>query len=194
MKRIVCTLVAVALLTACSPETPSADPSVPTTPASTAPATPTPSTSASLDPAKDPLYLEAEKVYRAYFEEMRKVEASGFASPEWPKAMDQYVTGRMKDVLAETIRESHEFEWRPMSGETSQLTAVAPNPGVQARGSIVSIRTCTDGRGVTLVRKSDGQPVKKGVLVYKEIYFKRFSGSLKGFTQSARRVDQCPIE
>ncbi|GEM_PF-3399194 len=193
MKRIVCTLVAVALLTACSPETPSADPSVPTTPASTAPATPTPSTSASLDPAKDPLYLEAEKVYRAYFEEMRKVEASGFASPEWPKAMDQYVTDRMKEVAAMTLEASYESGLRNLPGQTSSLAVLAPNPGVQARGSIVSIRLCVDGRDVTVIRKSDKKPVKMGVLVYKEVYFKRYAGQLKGFAQLTRQVDSCPI-
>lgn len=155
--------------------------------------TATPSTSASVDPAQDPLYLEAVDVYKKYFAEMQKFEAAGYPTKTLPPVMDKYIAGSMKVAVQKSIDTAREQNLAPEKGASSRLIAIAPNPGVQMAGSEVSIRVCTDARHANVVDSRTGKVLGKGFAAYKEVFFTHVDGTLKGVVQTAKDIETCPI-
>lgn len=190
MRKLTSLLALTCLLAACSPD-PDPGPPPATTPAATAPST-TPSAAVS-NPSTDPLYLEAVEVYRAFFEKLNRAEMSGFEAESLSPAINPHVTGVMRELVESTYQSDRKQGFRPLGKEGARISNIAPNPGTSRDGSIVSIRICTDASHVVMVDKGSGQEIGHGRKTYKEIYFKRFDGRLKGFTQDAKEIEKCPI-
>lgn len=188
MKKLLASLLAAGLLTACAPSSESSQTPTPTGPV----ATPAASTS-SPDPAQDPTYLEAVRVYKAYFAQMQKMESANFPSPDWPKAWDQWITGTMKEAIANNIRESHALRGESDVRGASKLIGPVPNVGVLMGDSDVSLQLCSDSTGIELLDPGSGSVIGQGPMVYKEVFFKRVNGRLKGFVQKTRVVEKCPV-
>ncbi|MEL4356694.1 MULTISPECIES: hypothetical protein [unclassified Luteococcus] len=189
MKRTVSLLVLLPVMVACSPEKPTTDPS-PSAP----PVTSIAPTSTSVDPSQDPLYLEAVSVYKAYHAELARFEAASYADGKLPASIQQYITGSLLEAVQNSIAESIRMDEAPKQGDSTRLTAIAPNIGTSRAGSLVSVRVCTDARQGTVVKRSTGESLGPGVLAYREVYFKRFGGKLKGFVGEAKVVQSCPIK
>lgn len=206
MRKPVSLIVLGCVVAACSPDAPAATTSPDATPsavvtsdgatpggsAGTPGATGSAGSGASVDPSQDPLYLEAVEVYRAYHAEMAKLESAGFPEPTLPPIMDRYITGTMKDAVADAYRQSNEAGLKLKDGKPSVLSAVAPNPGVSRDGSVTSLRLCSDGSKSTIL-DANGAELGPGALVYKTIYFKKFDGQLKAFLSEAEEVESCPL-
>lgn len=180
--------VGLALVTGCSggSEQPAATMAPSTVPS-------TPAASSSPDPSRDPLYLEAVGVYKAYFKEMQKFEAAQYPSDTLPKEMDKYITGSLKAVVAKMVTVSRQEGLVPEGGSSAKLSALAPNPGVSRAGSLTSIRICVDSRHVKVVDPVTQERRGQGSLVYKEIFFTREGGDLKAFASDAKQVETCPV-
>ncbi|GAA1393596.1 hypothetical protein [Luteococcus peritonei] len=183
MKKLIAPLLAATLLVACSPADQPASSPTPTPPAPSA----TPS-----DPAQDPLYLEAVEVYKAYFAQMQKMESANFPQAQMPAEWDQWLAGTMRETVSELVKESYRLRGESDVRGATTLTYVKPDPDASVAGSITAIRVCADSRQIELLDKRDGRVIGHGPLVYKEIFFKRFDGKLKGFVQTVKDVEQCP--
>ncbi|MGO4956707.1 hypothetical protein ACTQ49_05450 [Luteococcus sp. Sow4_B9] len=207
MRKPVSLIVLGCVVAACSPDAPAATTSPDATPsavvtsdgatpggsASTPGATGSAGSGASVDPSQDPLYLEAVEVYRAYHAEMAKLESHSYEPATLPATMDTYITGTMKEAIQNSITNSLSEGLAPARGSSSRLTAIAPNPGVSRGGSLVSIRVCVDSTEGEVIDTGTGKVVGNGGLAYKEIYFQRFDGKLKGFTSDSKAVETCPL-
>ncbi len=178
------------VLTACSSDVPPAR----TSPSAATPsAIATPSVSAPVDPSADPLYLEAVDVYKKYFAEMQKFEAAGYPSKTLPTSMTQYMTAPAIADLQNAVQASLASHAIPAKGSASQLTAIAPNPGVSMGKSVVSARFCVDGRSAKVIDSQTGETLRPGVLAEKEVFFEESTGSLKISDVEAKVVDKCTI-
>ncbi len=182
MRKIVLLVALGCALTACSPDDP--DPAAPS---------PSVTVTPSANPSTDPLYLEAVDVYKKYVAELAKYEATSYANPQLPPELDQYISGSMKEAVQGAVKNSIAADSAPAKDSTAPSLEFAPNPGVQRADSETSIRVCVDSRQGTVVRRSTKQPIGSGVLAYKEIYFKRIDGVLKGFLSDAKQVQECPF-
>ena len=180
------------VLTACSSDVPPAG----TSPSAATPsAIATPSVSAPVDPSADPLYLEAVDVYKKYFAEMQKFEAAGYPSKTLPASMTQFLTPAGVQDLSAAIAATLDENEAPAKGHSTELTAIAPNPGVARGASITSLRSCVDGTKVPAIDIKTGERVGHGVLVYREVFFVRGDGHpLLIDYADAKVVTQCPIK
>lgn len=195
MRKAVSLLLLVPLLVGCSPEKPTGGASPTPSASSTTPASSSqsPTAQVSADPSQDPLYLEAVTVYRAYFAELTKAEMSGFKPKSLSPMIDPYIASPLRELVDAGYRGDREAGIRPMGNRPALITATAPNPGVSRDQSLTSLRVCIDATHVQVVDAQTGASRGTGRRTYKELYFKRFNGSLKGFAQDSRVVDKCPI-
>ena len=179
------------VLTACSSDVPPAR----TSPSAATPsAIATPSVSAPVDPSADPLYLEAVDVYKKYFAEMQKFEAAGYPSKTLPASMTQYLTDSAEKDVAAAVNASIDKHHIPAKGTSTKLVSVSPNPGVAREGSLVSIRSCADGREVPAVDPTTGETVGYGLVVSRELFFDRsLPNKLRISYIDAKVVDSCPL-
>lgn len=168
------------LLTGCTPTSPptmSASPTVTTS-------TPTPSV--------DPLYVEAERVYREYFRELTALEVAGGAE-QLPPVFKTLVMEPQYSAIEQLYRDSKQQGIHYQPGTVPTLVMVRGLPGASKDGSQVALASCVDGRH-SVVLQADGSTLGPGVIVYRMNFFKRdMDGFLKLFTVESNEAKQCPL-
>lgn len=182
MRKIVLLLALGCAMTACSPD----DPAPTVTP------TPSASSTPAANPSTDPLYLEAVDVYKKFFAEVDKAEMSGFKPASLSPAIDPYVTGDLLEVVESSYQSDRAAGITPR-GTGTVITRMAPNPGITRGASIVSLRVCSDGSAVEVIDNASGKSIGRGRKTYKEVFFKRIDGKIKGFAQDSEVVSTCPF-
>lgn len=181
MRKIVLLVALGCALTACSPGDPAP-----------APASPSVTVTPSANPSTDPLYLEAVDVYKKFFAEVDKAEMSGFKPESLSPAIDPYVTGDLLEVVEASYQSDRTAGITP-KGPGTRISRIAPNIGVSRGRSAISLRVCSDGSTVEVIDNASGKTVGRGRRTYKEVFFKRFDGKLKGFAQDSEVVATCPF-
>jgi len=200
MKRIALIATALAGLLAAGCAGPSPSPA-PTGPVATGPAmpsaaatptlcpgtpgsAPTPCTAAQVEElaAKAALYLEAEQVYRRFFEEDGKVAMAGAAASDAVLAL---MTGPFRDSY---LTERHRLIGTTASGY-GQVAYVHPAPGQSYEGSDVAISACEDGSHSVVYR--NGQELGRLGSRQSIYYLKRTDGALRIWWQKSTKVTSC---
>lgn len=167
------------LLTGCTPTSPptmSASPTVTTS-------TPTPSV--------DPLYVEAERVYREYFRELTALEVAGGAE-QLPPVFKTLVMEPLYSSMQAVYRDAKEKGLHYKPGAIPILKWVRPLPGAAYGDSVIAIQACMDGSQTELV-DGDGQSMGSGIIMKRMAFYKRDTdGLLKITVTDVQEVSECP--
>lgn len=166
------------LLTGCTPTSPptmSASPTVTTS-------TPTPSV--------DPLYVEAERVYREYFRELTALEVAGGAE-QLPPVFKTLVMEPLFSSMQVAYRDAKEKGLHYKPGAIPILKWVRPLPGAAYGDSVIAVQTCVDGR-LTVLLDGAGQSRGPGIAMKNMVFFKRDSDQvLKITVTDLEEVQEC---
>lgn len=181
--RFIPALVILLALVGCGPKGPEPTP----TPSS---ASPTASVSATPDPRDDPLYQEAERVYRAALKAQSKYTSDGDYSVFPPELADYYSPEYLEIVRATFDQLAIQGLRRASAPAT---VAISPLPGVSKDGSEIAIHTCIDAREVVIVDR-EGNHVGNGDLAVSMAFLKHIDGKLKIFDMEVREGNQCPSD
>lgn len=169
---------AAVLLTACAaqPGSSTVSPATATTPAPTASAT----------PSDQALFIEAERVFRAYYSEALKYYASGGAD-RLPPVFEKWVVGEFRNdtlELLEVIKRTGDRFLGP-----DPTIKVRPAAGVVYEDSQVAIQACVNS---TKSRFRNGKGKEyAGHITLHTSFLKRVDGNLKIFSNRTERVDSC---
>ena len=145
---------------------------------------PTPCTAAQVEElaAKAALYLEAERVYRRFFEEDGQLGMSG-----------KDASGPVLELLAGPFVESYKAERKSLIGVTANgygdIRYVKPAPGQTEQGAEVALSVCADGSRYVAYR--DGNEIGHLGTRQSVFFFKTVDGSLKIWWQLSTKVSSC---
>lgn len=132
------------------------------------------------------LYAEAEAVVRKGLTEDLRLQS------DWRIA---FVSDTLRSVAAGPYLEDRETLYsvlrdaRASYAPIPPIVAVTVLPAVVHQGSLVSVRTCVDGR--KSMNKSSGAPDELGKLVHFDFSLRREAGALRLWEMSSRAVDKC---
>lgn len=190
VRSLLIALVALGLLAACTPApavTVSPTPVLQCTPESGG--TPAPCSKTDYDAmvAKDALYAEAEAVYRKYFAERMRLALAGGGSSASPVLAEVATGPFLADEVA--FSKAQAEQGIELKGDAA-LVWLRRNPGVSKAGSVVSMISCTDGRGLLAYR--EGNLLGPGNMTRDVMYFTRAAGgSLQIWGADGIEVSTC---
>jgi len=145
---------------------------------------PTPCTAAQVEElaAKAALYLEAEQVFRRFFEEDGKLAMAG-----------QKAGGPVMELIAGPFVESYTTERQELAGVTTtgygEVAYLRSAPAQTHEGSDIALSVCVDGRNASAFR--DGRLLGALATVQATFYFKQVNGQLKIWWRSGKKVTAC---
>lgn len=184
MKKLYAGLLVVLALVACTPTGSGVESPTPiVVPEST------PGPVASATPSQEELSAEAERVYRTFFAEWKRLEREGGADEPTQILKDN--GGSL--YLAAVTESLRSFKARDVryEGPDPQLT-VSPAPGtISAAGEgdpAYTLTVCEDYRDAWVVEAGSQRP---GILVTGTLYFAQVDGRLKVVDGDTHRSDSC---
>ena len=147
------------------------------------------SSSSSPTPSSDPLFEEAERVFRAYWAETEKLDRQGGAD-KLPPVFSKYLAGDYYAGTEELYRLVKKKGYRTEPGNATKISKIGLDNG-KYEDSLINIQVCTDSRKVTFTGPNGEKPV--GGLHHHKLYLKRFGNDLKIFAGGNKAVEKCPF-
>lgn len=186
-RALVAALFTAAILTGGCAGTPGGEPR--TTPEPTSPiGSVAPSPTASPTPSQEELSAEAERVYRTFFAEWKRLEREGGADEPTQVMLDNgaeiYLESVMKGLRLQKAEGIH-VEGPPA------LTTVRASPGPTDKGDPrYTLTVCEDYTGSYASNESGGAP---GRLIQGKVYLRNIGGRLKLVSAATEEVTRCAI-
>ena len=141
--------------------------------------------------SQDELYVEAERVYRAYFELEQQAFLEGGVNGV-PLEMNQYIMGGYASGESSMLAQMAERHVRMQEGTRSQYTVLEQTPDDPPSDSLVSLSVCIDSTESPLV-DADGNFVASGYDINNVFFKYDTNNKLKIYSSTAKEVDSCTL-
>lgn len=141
--------------------------------------------------SQDELYVEAERVYRAYFELEQQAFLEGGVNGV-PLEMNQYIMGNYSKKFSDILAQMSTNGWRMKPGTREQIGQLRWAPEIMREGSVATLQVCIDSTQSPLL-DSAGNTVGAGFDVHSVFFDFDADRNLKMSDVSGESVEKCEI-